>query len=273
MGPTSTQPTGPTLPESVRLVREEVGPDSDSVPIASHREWETRFPWLVQGVTCRGPMDSPFDLALAGDRMGDGAWERWAALLAVLDMDRAALGRQVHGSVVRFHREGAVGVSITPGTDGHVTRTRGLLVAVTVADCVPVTIVDPGRRAVAVVHAGWRGTAAGALEAGVEVLAERLGSRPECLHVHLGPAICGSCYEVGPEVHAALALPEPGGSAPVDLRAVLARRALEAGVEGGRMTVSEWCTRCGDSPFFSHRGGDAERQVAFAGLSGRAQAR
>jgi hypothetical protein len=124
-----------------------------------------------------------------------------------------------------------------------------------------------------VVHAGWRGTAAGALEAGLDVFAERLGSRPEDLHVHLGPAICGSCYEVGPEVHAALSLPAPGGRAPADLRAVLVRRALTAGVDGGRVTVSEWCTRCGDSPFFSHRGGDSERQVAFAGLSGRTQAR
>lgn len=266
MGPTSNQPTGPTLPETVDLVLEEVDRDPASAPIAWHPDWRKQFPWLEQGVTCRGPMEGPFDLALAGDRTVDGVWARWAALLADLDMDRAVLGRQVHGCAVRFHREGSAGVHLVPGTDGHVTRTSGLLLAVTIADCVPVTMVDPGRHAVAVVHAGWRGTAAGVLEAGIEVLAERLGSRPEDLYLHLGPAICGACYEVGPEVHAALALPDPGGSAPVDLRAVLARRALKAGVGGGRVTVSSWCTRCGDSPFFSHRGGDAERQVAFAGL-------
>src|SRR5690606_18360795 len=104
-----------------------------------------------------------------------------------------------------------------PAIDGHATRAPGLLLAVSVADCVPVSLVDPERRAVALLHAGWRGAAAGILERGLEVLAERLLARPEDLHVHLGPAICGGCYEVGPEVHRALGLPEPPAPAPVDL--------------------------------------------------------
>jgi YfiH family protein len=267
MGSTSSPPTAlPSLPPSVRLVREVFPDDPAPVPVADHPGWRHAFPWLAQGVTGRGDVRSPVDLALVGDGPAAAVHQRWMSLTAQVGVERAVLGRQVHGKVVRFHREGGVGVEVVPATDGHATRTKGVLLGVTIADCVPVTIVDADRRAVAVLHAGWRGTAAGVLEEGVAVLAERLGSRPADLHVHLGPAICGSCYEVGPEVHEALGLSGSGGPAPVDLRAVLAGRALSAGVAEDRMTVSEWCTLCGDPPFFSHRGGDAERHLAFVGI-------
>ncbi|MGD2071752.1 MAG: polyphenol oxidase family protein, partial [Gemmatimonadota bacterium] len=166
----------------------------------------------------------------------------------------------------RFHSGGAPGLHLCPDTDGHVTRTPGTLLTVATADCVPIFVVDPALRAVAVLHGGWRGVAAGVLDRGLEVLAERLSSRVEDVAVHLGPAICGRCYEVGPEVHDALGLPVPETAAPVDLRAVVATRAVEAGVAAARVTVSDACTRCGDSPFFSHRGGDVERQLAFVGI-------
>jgi copper oxidase (laccase) domain-containing protein len=78
--------------------------------------------------------------------------------------------------------------------------------------------------------------------------------------VHLGPAICGECFEVGPEVPEGLALAEPDATH-VDLRAELARRAAALGVAPARISISGFCTRHGDSPFFSHRGGCAERQV------------
>ena len=132
----------------------------------------------------------------------------------------------------------------------------------------PVFVVEPRRRAVALLHAGWRGAAAGILELGLEVLGERLGSRAEDLLVHLGPAICGSCYEVGPEVFRGLGLPEPGAPAPVDLRAALAHRAVAAGVAAGSISVSAHCTLCGDAGLFSHRRGDRARQVGYLGVRG-----
>jgi hypothetical protein len=137
---------------------------------------------------------------------------------------------------------------------------------VTVADCVPVFVVDPHRRVVGLLHAGWRGTAAGILEAGVSLLAGQSEAEPGNLLVHLGPAICGSCYEVGPEVHAALGLHEPGTPTPVDLRGLLAEKALDLGVMGANITRSTFCTLCGASPFFSHRGGATQRQVGFLGI-------
>jgi polyphenol oxidase len=86
------------------------------------------------------------------------------------------------------------------------------------------------------------------------------------LHVHLGPAICGACYEVGPEVHEALGLPRPPGPVPVDLRAVLLRRALELGVQPANTSVSARCTRCEPGVFFSHRCGAAERQLGVLAI-------
>lgn len=138
--------------------------------------------------------------------------------------------------------------------------------AVTVADCVPVFLVDPHRRRVALLHAGWRGIAAGILEEGIDLLTERGESRAEDLLIHFGPAICGTCYEVGPEVHLALDQPDPGCPTPLDLRAVLTARALDRGVMQAHITRSAFCSRCGGSPFFSHRGGAAQRQVGFMGI-------
>jgi YfiH family protein len=158
---------------------------------------------------------------------------------------------------------------ISPEADGHATGEPGILMAVTVADCVPVFLLDPGRRSGAVLHAGWRGVVAGVLDAGIELMKSRFGSAAEDLFLHLGPAICGDCYEVGAEVHEALGLPLPEGPRPVDLRGILARNALARDIRSQQVTASVHCTRCRPSPFFSHRGGDVERQVGYLGIRPR----
>ena len=86
------------------------------------------------------------------------------------------------------------------------------------------------------------------------------------LHAHLGPAICGACYEVGPEVCDALGLPKQSGPTPVDVRALLVSRARSLGMQECRITVSEHCTLCGTAGLFSHRGGRSERQAALLGI-------
>lgn len=237
------------------------------VPLFVHPEWRERLPWLVQGVTGRGEDDEPFDLALFGpDGGGDEAWDRWWRVADAAGMDRVVQGRQVHGRRVRLHGAAAPGILVTPAADGHATASPGILLAVTVADCVPVFLVDPERRAVALLHAGWRGVAAGVLRRGLEVLRDRLDLDPDGLLLHAGPAICGDCYEVGPEVHRALDRPDPGRPTPLDLRRILVERARSLGIRDGAMTVSDRCTRCGDASFFSHRGGDGERQAAILGI-------
>jgi hypothetical protein len=247
-----------------RIVREERA--EGAVPFYVHPEWAGRFPWLVQGTTARGQGDEPFDLRLFGTLPVGTVLERWRALRGATGLPSAVHARQVHGATVAIHSRGAPGLLIIDDLDGHATREAGLLLTVSVADCIPISLVDPVRRAIALLHGGWRGVAAGILERGIATLGALAGSDPGDLHLHLGPAICGACYEVGPEVHAALGVEVPPGPRPIDLRAIAAERAVTAGVAPDRISVSAFCTRCGDSPFFSHRAGCGERQVGLLGI-------
>ncbi len=249
-----------------RLVTERVREGRD-ISLWEHPEWSARFPWLIQGVTDAGAGGTPFDLALFGDGRPRDVLERWWALGRVTGATRLVHGHQTHGAVVQLHGDGPPGLHVSPATDGHATVATGVLLTVSIADCVPVSLVEPETRTVALLHGGWRGIAAGILERGIELLVDRLAVHPGRLHLHLGPAICGCCYEVGPEVHRALGLSEPPGPEPVDLRTVVAARARGLGLAAERITGSTHCTRCGDSPFFSHRAGCAERQVAVLGLA------
>lgn len=251
-------------PSSGRTIREE--PEPVDVPLVVHPGWRERFPWLVQGLTTRGSGDG-YDLALFGSSGGGAAvWERWQALLETLEMPAAVHGRQVHGRRVALHREMPPGLFLRDGVDGHATAAAGVLLTVALADCVPVFLVAPDRRAAALLHAGWRGVARGILERGVDCFRDRLAVEPGELAIHLGPAICGACYEVGPEVHRALGRPGPGEARPVDLRGALLERARKLGIPEERSSCSSHCTRCGDGGFYSHRGGDVGRQVAVLGV-------
>jgi len=212
----------------------------------------------------------------AGDYgLGDGeppaeTLARWRALQAELAemAPRLASARQIHGAKVLEHGEGSDGWTRHAGADGHLTVARGVACAVTVADCVPVFIAHPSG-AVALLHAGWRGTAARIVEKGIGRLVD-LGFDATDLRVHLGPAICGRCYQVGPDVFEQLTGWQTIRNRNVDLRALLAEQAKESGVR--QLSASPHCTRCDNDRFFSHRAGDAGRQVAVivsaVGLSG-----
>ena len=240
----------------VRAIREERRGD---VPLFVHPEW-LRWDWLVQGTTAR----AAGNFASFGEQSANEVQTRWRILREQTHTRRSVLGRQVHGAQVLNHDTFADGMLFTDDADGHLTRVVGTLLAVSVADCVPVFIVDERSRMVAALHAGWRGVAARILARGIKCMGGFLANT----HVHLGPAICGDCYEVGPEVHTALGLDRPGAQTPVDLRAILAHQALELGIPEAQITTSALCTRCADSPFFSHRAGHPERQVGIIGLTG-----
>lgn len=236
-------------------------------PVLVHREWAERWSWLVQGITAAGA-EGDWDLALFGTAPAGAVLDRWEVLGGALPARGVVHARQVHGSAVRLHERSFQGLNVAPPCDGHVTRVPGLLLVVSVADCVPVYLVAPEVRAVAALHAGWRGAATGILEAGIQAFRDHLGVDPASLHLHLGPSICGGCYEVGPEVHRALGEPVPATPVPVDLPANLGRRAVAAGIPSSAVTRSSHCTLCGDAGLFSHRGGDAGRQMAFIGVAG-----
>ena len=237
--------------------------DATSVLTTPVPGWETHFPWLRAGTTRRaeGVGRSQVTSGPSGPDVADtldrALASRWRSVVR---------SRQVHGARCRVHADVTPGVCRPGDGDGHVTGSSGVLLTVTLADCVPVFIVDPGTRAVALLHAGWRGTAAGVVESGVGALAGAFGSDPGELVVHLGPAICGGCYEVGPEVFAALGEVPPPGPAPIDLRGVIRKRAVALGVPDGQVTVSDECTLCGDGRYFSHRRGDRGRHLGFIGI-------
>ncbi len=250
-----------------RFIRERI--IAGAVPSVTHHGWEKRFPWLVQGTTLTNDPDLPvddFDLRLFGPAPSREVLARWGALRDYTGLCRTVHARQTHGTRIVFHEPGPAGLELHPDADGHVTRHRGVLLTVALADCVPVFLVDPVRRALGLLHCGWRGVAAGMVEHAISTLYDRLAAESSALHVHLGPAICGRCYEVGPEVHQALVGNTPPGPESLDLRSVLRDRILRGGVLEERLTVSSHCTRCGEAPFFSHRGGSEGRQVAFVGM-------
>lgn len=234
-------------------------------------DWEAVAPGIVAGITAVADADGAGSSSDFGLGTGGSAWEvarRFEALAGATGMHSPVIGRQVHGSRI-------VGVDSTPGpgvfvvgdADGLMTSAEGVLLAVTAADCVPAYLADLEGRCVALVHAGWRGAAAGIIERAVTGLERRYGIDPGYLAVHLGPAICGECYAVGPEVLTALGKPEDGPSR-IDLRSELADRAVGAGVAPERVSRSDWCTKCGPVRLHSHRaqGSNSGRMAAFLGL-------
>jgi YfiH family protein len=240
-------------------------------PAYVHPGWAAAFPWLVQGCTGRLPPGSP-EAALDPDAFA-------ARVARAAGFARVARVRQVHGAGVRLAEASAAAplpcAEPAPEGDALVTAEPGLALVVLVADCVPVFLLDPGRRALGLAHAGWRGTAAGVLEATVASMASAFGSHPADLRVHLGPSICGRCYEVGAEVFEALRLPAPAPRARLDLGAELARRARALGVPADAITRSRHCTRCDAARFHSYRreGQRAGRMAALLAVAGDAAGR
>jgi YfiH family protein len=186
--------------------------------------------------------------------------ERWHALRRELAPagPRFASAAQVHGTRVVVHDAGWQGWLRIDGADGHVAVERGTAMAVTIADCVPVFLAHPSG-ATALLHSGWRGTAGRIVQQGIDALIQR-GFPAREVYLHLGPAICGRCYEVSPDVYASLTGRTVDRPATVDLRALIADHASALGVR--HIAISDWCTRCHGERFYSHRAGDPGRQLA-----------
>jgi YfiH family protein len=199
--------------------------------------------------------------SLLGGEAAGVVFGRWSELREELragaPSGRLATAGQVHGANVIVHRPGWSGWLRAESADGHASLERKTAIAVTVADCVPVFIAHPSG-AIALLHSGWRGTAARIVEHGIAALAGA-GFPPSELRVHTGPAICGECYEVSAAVYAQLTGRDPGRPKTVDLRALIADHARAMGVR--EITTTDSCTRCDNATFYSHRAGDQGRQL------------
>ena len=160
-----------------------------------------------------------------------------------LEAGRVTTVGAVHGTqVARVDRP----AGLVPGCDALVTDRPGLPLLATFADCYPVLLFDPVRRALAMAHAGWRGAAAGVATAAVQALAREYGSRPGDLLAGLGPGICRRCYAVGEEVAARFpptVVSRDGDRILLDLPAALHAQLVDAGVLAEHVHVHGACTR------------------------------
>lgn len=260
--------------------------------------------WLAHGFSTRvGGVSNipPRDGAAKRELLLNLGFTEWDARENVLENRkrfRRAIGagqmraialRQIHSDIVHvvgrdFRCEGD-----PPRGDALVTREKGVVLAIQTADCIPILLVDPKRKAVAAIHAGWRGTLQRITEKTVGRMQMDFGSQPKDLIAAFGPGIGGCCYEVGHEVAKEFAaqfpnahewfegpfeavasgendpnwLPwltmKPPGHAPppvrVHLDLIAANRAIliSAGVHPENISASGYCTGCRTDLFFSYR--------------------
>lgn len=180
-------------------------------------------------------------------------------LPAGLEVRPVALLRQVHSARVLAVEEagGCVGEG-----DALITRTPGQYLGVRTADCLPVLLAAPDAGAVAAVHAGWRGAAAGILARTVERLGREWAAEPAKLVAAVGPGIGPCCYEVGPEVArlfpASAQRRTAGGRALLNLWEASRLELAQAGVPETQIDVARVCTCCRIDEFYSYRGNRSE---------------
>lgn len=236
---------------------------SDPQPTGAF-EW-TQEPW-GRALRCTAlPTTHLFtssDLILRDDQ------REWSAVAASLDVapPRLLLLKQVHGTHVAVARIEDTGAWQRPEADAIVTSNPEVAIGVRVADCAPVLLFDPAINVAGAVHAGWRGTAAGASAAAVRALRDRFGSRPQHLIAAIGPCLGRCCGEVGPEVldtfrrggadaaamHAWFT-PGRGDRSFLDLERANRDQLVGAGLDPARVFVSGLCTKTHRARLHSYR--------------------
>jgi hypothetical protein len=193
-----------------------------------------------------------------------------------LEPDRVVGAQQVHGARVATvghasaGRGGLCRDDALPETDGLVTNTAEVALAIAVADCVPVYLVDPVRRVVALLHAGREGTFATIAGAGVRTMRDTFDTNPADLHGLIGPSAGPERYEVSPalaDAWRAAGLPARGRL--LDLWEANARQLTAAGVPRANVRIAGRCT-IGDPAFHSHRrDASGKRNLAILKLEER----
>ena len=277
-----------------------------------------RIPWLVHGFSTRQGGSSKvygghvLNLGFTADDSRAAVERNRRAFVAAVSVSAGRLKvrgtksaallvtlRQIHSDVI--HCVAKPSKEPLPG-DGLITRTPGVLLAVMMADCLPVILVDPKHHAVGVFHAGWRGTLARIVEKGIGEMRKHFGTRAADIKAAIGPGIRGCCYQVGQELkdkfesqfgYAAelfretkerdeiherypllfLTARAPGHSELpkqifLDLAETNRRQLLVAGVPARNITDLGLCTACHVNRFFSHRAekGKTGRMMAVVGI-------
>ncbi len=272
-----------------------------------------QFPWLVHGFSTRrgGVSTVPPSRKGAELNLGTVQWDRAEnvrenrlRLLASLDAPEMKLKvlRQIHSDLIRIVDQHSFPPGPPPAGDGLLTSRPGFLLAVLVADCLPILLLDARQRIVAALHCGWRGTARRLAQKGAGILQHRCGSRAKDLWAAIGPGIRACCYQVGPDVveefqsqfhyadrlilhrthvlspleikRSLLTVHSPIGFGPnrkqdfyLDLVAANVWQLREAGVPASQIGAEGPCTNCHPEMLFSHRR-DAARAGRMMGVIG-----
>lgn len=185
--------------------------------------------------------------------------------------NQLASSLQVHGTEILNATE----PGYYTGYDALITNQTGLMVSVTVADCVPVLIYDAKCHAVAAIHAGWRGTVGGIITKTLARMQEEFGSQPKDCYAYVGTCIDDCSFEVGPEVAAQFSTSfvhsDPDTQqAFVDLKAANQQQLLDFGIPASQISVSNFSTVLHNGDYFSYRkeGGQTGRMLAVIGWNG-----
>lgn len=272
------------------------------------------FPWLVHGFSTRV---GGFSAAYGGNALNLGFTKHDSR--TAVERNRAAFLReiaagngkrlwplvtlrQIHSDIIHCISEPT---RVPLAGDGLITSTPGIVLAVQTADCLPVILVDPKRRAVGAFHAGWRGTLKRIVEKGLGEMRRWFGTDPADIRAAIGSGIHSCCYEVGPEVQEKfesqfsyagelfremkefdsirekypllfLSARPPGHTALpsrifLDLAEANRRQLVSAGVTSKNIFVSELCTACRLDLLFSHRAekGITGRMMGVVGIRTR----
>jgi polyphenol oxidase len=263
-----------------------------------------KLPWLVHGFSTKSGGASNQDRQRVLN-LGFTDWDtkenvlenrhRFQSALGAKDLKLISL-RQIHSDVI--HRFNSVPPEPCQG-DASMTNRPGLLLGVQTADCVPILLVNPKKRAVAAVHAGWRGTLARIVVKAIGQMQMQFKTNPADLLAAIGPSIGGCCYEVGAELATQFLsqFPEapewfdefrtgdepnpvqwlnmmPPGHQPspknvlLDLRKANRAQLLGAGLRATNIFVSDLCTACQRDLFFSYRkeGAQSGRLMSVIGI-------
>lgn len=189
-----------------------------------------------------------------------------------VDFDKMVLSNQVHDKRIWYVEEADAGKGLTresniTGYDGLTTNIPGIPLVTFYADCVPVIILDPVKKAVTSIHSGWKSTLLNISLEGLKMMKDRYNSNMKDLQVAVGPSICKSCFEVGEEVYQGFIGAHPwcgefiesrNGKYYIDLQRIIRRELTNGGVDPANILISDVCTKCNHDMFFSYRGDKAK---------------
>ena len=173
--------------------------------------------------------------------------------------------QQIHGARLKWVSAADKGrgaldaASAIADCDGLLVAAKDTAVAIMVADCAPVLIVDPEKKMLAAVHAGWRGALAGIVSTAINELHEA-GSNLADIHLAIGPTLCPRCFEVGKDTgdkftarFGDMVVEKIADHIHLDIRASIITDASSSGINKAQIAVYPACTRCEHEQFFSYR--------------------